>query len=210
VGVELGPTTHTSWPPSRPLSPYWLILFSLESFCCELNVHVQETVEFCQQRSILSFINPSTHPLPLTSLPKLLFILSLDMDPFNALSTIATARKIPPLREAPPAKVMSRAFVTSTDLERTLDATQEVTGGASAPLAKMAGQPTNSPDRPATVCGHSPPPPRDEGRSPLARQGSPCVRGHGTLPVHALSPRPTIGKEHRSVTPTHPTMGSSH
>jgi hypothetical protein len=57
------------------------------------------------------------------------------MDPFNALSTTATVRKIPPLKEAPPAKVMSRA---STDLEKDLDATKEVTGGAGVPSVKMA------------------------------------------------------------------------
>jgi hypothetical protein len=39
------------------------------------------------------------------------------------------------------------------------------------------------------------------------RQGSPCARGRGTCLVCALSPRPTIGKEHRLVTPTHPTTG---
>jgi hypothetical protein len=60
-------------------------------------------------------------------------------------------------------------------------------------------------DRPAMVCGQLIP--RDEGRSPPARQGSPCTRGRGTHLTHALSLHPTIGKEHRSVTPTRPTMG---
>jgi hypothetical protein len=55
------------------------------------------------------------------------------MDPFNALSTVAAARKIPQLKEAPPTKVMSCALVTSTDLEKTLDAEKEVIGGAGAP-----------------------------------------------------------------------------
>jgi hypothetical protein len=55
------------------------------------------------------------------------------------------------------------------------------------------------------VCGQSVP--RDEGRSPPVHQGSPYTRGHGTRPAHALSPHSMIGKEHRSVTPTHPTMG---
>jgi hypothetical protein len=56
------------------------------------------------------------------------------------------------------------------------------------------------------IAGQSPPP-RDEGQSPPARQGSPCARGCGTRPVHALSTRTTIGKEHRSVMPTCPTTG---
>jgi hypothetical protein len=63
------------------------------------------------------------------------------MDPFNPLSTAAIARKIPPLKEAPPTKVMLCALVTSTDLEKDLDAIKEVTGGADAPSAKMAGRP---------------------------------------------------------------------
>jgi hypothetical protein len=81
------------------------------------------------------------------------------MDPFNALSTAATARKIPLLKEAPPAKVMSCALVASTDLEKDLDAAKEVTRGADVPSVKMAGRSANSPSQPATVCGHSPPPP---------------------------------------------------
>jgi hypothetical protein len=62
-------------------------------------------------------------------------------DPFNALSTAAAARKIPPLKEAPPAKVMSCALVALTYLEKDLDAAKEVTGGAGTPLVKMAGRP---------------------------------------------------------------------
>jgi hypothetical protein len=58
------------------------------------------------------------------------------MDPFNALSTATAVRK-----EAPPAKVMSCALVTSTNLEKTLDAAKEVTEGAGGPSAKMAGRP---------------------------------------------------------------------
>jgi hypothetical protein len=60
-------------------------------------------------------------------------------------------------------------------------------------------------DRPAMVCGQSVH--RDEGRSPLVHQESPCTRGHGMCPVCALSPHPMIGKDHRSVMPTCPTMG---
>jgi hypothetical protein len=63
------------------------------------------------------------------------------MDPFNDLSTAAAARKIPPLKEAPPAMVMSCALVASTYLEKDLDAAKEVTGGAGAPSVKMADQP---------------------------------------------------------------------
>jgi hypothetical protein len=107
----------------------------------------------------------------LTSLPKLLFILSPAMDPLNALSTATAARKIPPLKEAPPAKVMSCALVALTDLEKDLYAAKEVTRGAGAPLAKIASQPANSPGQPAMVCGQSTP--HDEGRSPPVSQGSP-------------------------------------
>jgi hypothetical protein len=160
-------------------------------------------VKFHQKTSILSFINPSTHPLPHTSLPKLLFILSPSMDPFNALSNAAATRKIPSLRDAPPAKVMSCALVASTDLERALDAVKEVTGGAGAPSTKMANLSVNSPGRPAMVCGHSAP--CDEDQPSPACQGSACTRGHGTCLARALSPHPMIGKEHRSVMPTHPT-----
>jgi hypothetical protein len=53
------------------------------------------------------------------------------------------------------------------------------------------------------VCGQSVP--RDEGRSPPVCQGSPHTQGRGTCLTRALSPGPMIGKEHRSVTPTHPT-----
>jgi hypothetical protein len=68
-----------------------------------------------------------------------------------------------------------------------------------------AGRPTNFHGQPAMVSGQSVP--RDEGRSLPTCQGSPCTQGHGTRPTRALSPHPTIGKEHRSVMPTRPTMG---
>jgi hypothetical protein len=54
------------------------------------------------------------------------------------------------------------------------------------------------------VCGHSAP--YEEGRSPPVRQGSPYARGRGMRLVRALFPHLTIGKVHRSVTPTRPTM----
>jgi hypothetical protein len=79
------------------------------------------------------------------------------MDHFNALSTATAARKIPPLKDAPPFEVISCALVASTTLEKDLDAAKEVTGGADAPSAKMADRPANSPGRPTMVCGHSPP-----------------------------------------------------
>jgi hypothetical protein len=64
------------------------------------------------------------------------------MDPFNALSTTVAARKISPLKEAPPAKVESCALVAPTNLEKDLDAPKVVTGGAGAPSVNMAGRPT--------------------------------------------------------------------
>jgi hypothetical protein len=57
----------------------------------------------------------------------------------------------------------------------------------------------------AMVCGHSAP--REGGQPSPTHEGSPCTRGRGTRSAHALSPRLTIGKEHRSITPTRPTMG---
>jgi hypothetical protein len=76
------------------------------------------------------------------------------MGPFNALSTAAAAKKIPPLKEAPPAKVMSCALVASTDLEKDLDAVKEVTRGVGAPSVKMVGRLADSPGQSAMVCGH--------------------------------------------------------
>jgi hypothetical protein len=128
------------------------------------------------------------------------------MDPFSALSTAAAARKIPPLKEASPAKVMSCALVASSDIEKDLDATEEVIGKAGAPSAKMVGQPANSSGRPTMVCGHLAH--REEGWPSLACQDSLYTRGCGTCPTRALSPRLTIGKEHRSVMPTRPTTGT--
>jgi hypothetical protein len=55
------------------------------------------------------------------------------MDPFNALSIAAATRKIPPLKEASPTKVMSCVLITSTDLQKYLDAAKVLTGGASVP-----------------------------------------------------------------------------
>jgi hypothetical protein len=134
-----------------------------------------------------------------------MFTLSPTIDPFNPLSTAAIARKISLLKEASPFKVMSCALIALTDRQKDIDATKEVIGGAGAPSTKMVSRPANAPGRPAVFCGQLVP--RDEGRSPPARQGSPYSRGHGTHPTRALSSHPTIGKEHRSITPTHPTTG---
>jgi hypothetical protein len=63
----------------------------------------------------------------------------------------------PAIEEAPPAKVMSCALVTSTNLEKTLDAAKEVTGGAGVPSAKMvADRPTPLAGRPWLVANRSP------------------------------------------------------
>jgi hypothetical protein len=83
---------------------------------------------------------PQLISLSLTSIPKLLFILSPAMHPFNAQSTTAATRKIPPLKEAPPTKVMSCAMVATTDLEKDLDAAKEVIGGAGVP-SPLTSQP---------------------------------------------------------------------
>jgi hypothetical protein len=80
------------------------------------------------------------------------------MDPFNALSTDAATRKIPPLKEVLHTKVMSCALVASIDLEKDLDDTKEVGEGVSVPLAKMVGLSANSPGWLAMVCGNAPPP----------------------------------------------------
>jgi hypothetical protein len=65
---------------------------------------------------VLSLEIPQLTSFSLTSLSKLLFILSAAMDPYNAQSTTAAAWKIPPLKEASLATVMSCALITSTDL----------------------------------------------------------------------------------------------
>jgi hypothetical protein len=105
------------------------------------------------KRGVLSLEICQLISFTLTSLPKLLIILSPAMDPFNALSTVAVVRKIPPLKEASPAKVMSCALVASIDLQKDLDAAKEVTGGAGVTSVKMAGRTANSPGWPAMVCG---------------------------------------------------------
>jgi hypothetical protein len=73
------------------------------------------------------------------------------------------------------------------------------------PSTMMGGRPAMSLGRPAAVGGRLTP--LEVGQTSPARQGSPVAQGCGSRPVHALSPRLTIGKEHRSVTPTHPSTG---
>jgi hypothetical protein len=58
------------------------------------------------KRGVLSLYVTQPISFSLTSLPKLLFFLSPAMDPFNALSTAAVARKVSLMKEASPAKVM--------------------------------------------------------------------------------------------------------
>jgi hypothetical protein len=188
------PTPRPSSTRSFPIAFYPL---RAQHLCCGM-------VKFRGKEGFSPFKSLNSSPSP-PSLRKLLFILSPAMDPFNALSTAVAARNIPPLKEAPPAKVMSYALVASTDLEKTVDATKEVTRGAGAPSTKLVGRSANSPSRTAMVCGQSVP--RDEGRSPPVCQGFPYTRGHGTRPTSALSPHPMIGKEYRSVMPTCPTTG---
>jgi hypothetical protein len=78
------------------------------------------------------------------------------MDPFNALSTVVATRKIPLVKEASPAKVMSSMLIALRYLQKDLDAAKEVTGGAGAPSAKMAGRPTPLAGRPWFVANRSP------------------------------------------------------
>jgi hypothetical protein len=116
-------------------------------------------------------LNPSTHLLLPHFSSKTLAHPPPIMDLFNTLSTTTPARKILPLKEASPTKVVSCALIASTDLHNDLDAAKEVTGGASMPSANMADRPAHSPGRPGMVCGQSVP--QDEGGSPPTHQGSP-------------------------------------
>jgi hypothetical protein len=62
------------------------------------------TVKFWGIEGFSPFKIPQLISFFASSLPKLLFILSPVMDPFNVPSTTAAARKIPLLKEAPPTK----------------------------------------------------------------------------------------------------------
>jgi hypothetical protein len=153
------------WPAStllsRPACP-WALFDSIFSHCIllvERSTIILWNGKILRKRGVLSLLIPQLTSFFLTSLPRLLFILSHAMDPFNALSTTVAARKIAPLKEASPTKVMSCALIALTDLQKDLDAAKEVIGGASAPSVKMAS-------RPAMVCGQSIH--HDEGRTPPA------------------------------------------
>jgi hypothetical protein len=113
------------------------------------------------------------------------------------MSTAVAARKIPSLKEASPATVMSCALVTLTDLQKDLDAANEVTGEDGVPLTKMDGRPWFVANRsPVMRANH-----HQRAKVPLVFEA--VERAW----VCALSPHPMIGKEHRSVTSTPPTTG---
>jgi hypothetical protein len=135
------------------LGPFLTLSFPISFYPLRAQCLCCGTVKFRGKEGFSPFKIPKLVSLSLTSLPKLLFILSPTMDPFNALSTAAATRNIPSLKEAPPTKVMSCALVASTGLEKIVDAMKEVTGGASVPSVKMAGRPANSLGRLAMVCG---------------------------------------------------------
>jgi hypothetical protein len=66
------------------------------------------------------------------------------MESFNVVSTAVVKRAMPPLKESP-TKVASYTLVASSDLDKSLDITKGVIGGASAPTAKMGSQLANWP-----------------------------------------------------------------
>jgi hypothetical protein len=108
----------------RPASP-WALFDSVFSHCIlliERSMSILWNGKIPRKRGVLSLYIPQPISFSLTYLPKLLFILSLAMDPFNALSTAAAARKNPPLKEASPTKVMSCALIISADLQKYLHA----------------------------------------------------------------------------------------
>jgi hypothetical protein len=152
----------------------WALFDSVLS-CCILLIERSTFIlwkgKILRNRGVLSLYIPQSISFTPTSLPKLLFILPPATDPFNALSTTTAVKKIPPLKEASPTKVMSCALIPSTYQQKDLDAAKEVTRGAGAPSANMAGRLANSPGRPAMVCGQSVP--HGEGQSPPACHCSP-------------------------------------
>jgi hypothetical protein len=126
------------------------------------------------------------------------------MESFNVVSTAAAMRVMPPLKVSS-AEVTFCTLVASSDLDKVLDVTKEVTRGAGAPSVKMGGWPANIDGRPAMSFGRSAP--LEVSRPTHVCEASPSARGHGPRLGSALSPHPTIRKEDRSVTPTRPTMG---
>jgi hypothetical protein len=94
--------------------------------------------------------------------------------------------------------VASCVPVASTKLEKALDAEKEDIGGADTPSAMMGSRLTKSPGQRATIGGQLTP--LDVGQPSPTHQSSSVAHDRGSRPVHALSPHPTIGKEHCSVT----------
>jgi hypothetical protein len=73
------------------------------------------------------------------------------------------------------------------------------------PSAMMGGRPAKSRGQPTIVGGRLTP--LELGQPSPTCQSSPTAHGRGLRPVRALSPHLMIGKEHRSVMPTHPFTG---
>jgi hypothetical protein len=94
----------------------------------------------------LSFLTLQFIPILLTTLPKPKIFLLSSMESFNVVSTAATVRAMMSLKESL-VKVTSYTLITSSDSEKVLDMTKDVTRGASTPSAKMGGRLTNINDR---------------------------------------------------------------
>jgi hypothetical protein len=73
------------------------------------------------------------------------------------------------------------------------------------PSVMMGGRPAKSHGQPTIVGGRLTP--IELGQPSPTCQSSPTAHGRGSRPVRALSPHLMIGKEHRSVMPTHPFTG---
>jgi hypothetical protein len=115
------------------------------------------------------------------------------MESFNVISIVAATRAILPLKESP-VKVMSYTLVASSDLDKVLDMTKEVNRRVSAPSMKMDGRTTNIDSRRAMSFGRLAP--LDVGHPTHTCEASPSAHGHGPRSGSALSPHPTIGREH--------------
>jgi hypothetical protein len=156
----------------------------------------------------LSFLTLQFITILFTSLPKPKIFLPTSMESYNVISTTATVRTIPPLKESP-MKVTSCTLVASSDLHKALDVTKDVTRGAGSPSAKMGGRPANLDGCLTMGFGRSTPPPLEVGHPAPVRDASLHAHGRGLRPTSGLSPHPTIRKEHRSVTLMPPIQGSS-
>jgi hypothetical protein len=111
-----------------------------------------------------------------TSIPKPKTFFLTSMKSFNVISTAAAMRGIPSVKESP-VKVASCTLVASSDLDKVLDVTKDITRGADAPMTKMGGQLANIDGRPAMSFGR--PSPLEVGHSTHAREASPCAQGRG-------------------------------